>query len=202
MLLVRGVCPVVDYHQVWKRQGYFTTIKDSSYDNIFYKVIVHVHADIISICFFKSCMNLNETMLLNNNIHLVNAVQLVFLLITEAGRDILSHSCLQHYCAMPPLRKRTFIHFAIFERAPVLPDQSMCSGINYHQKHAKVSHYSCFLSSVAMQTGSFIYSFVLGARFLECRGGSRAHKKWACCPICNTVQNVNHYLKPGRQFKM
>ena len=31
------------------------------------------------------------------------------------------------------------------------------------------------------------------------RGGwtrSRAHKKWACFPIYNTVQNVSHDLKP------
>ena len=28
----------------------------------------------------------------------------------------------------------------------------------------------------------------------------RAHKKWACCPICNTVQIANHDLKPKRQF--
>ena len=31
------------------------------------------------------------------------------------------------------------------------------------------------------------------------RGGwtrSRAHKKWACYPIYNTVQNVSHDLKP------
>ena len=27
-----------------------------------------------------------------------------------------------------------------------------------------------------------------------------AHKKWACCPICNTVQIINHDLKPKRQF--
>ena len=33
----------------------------------------------------------------------------------------------------------------------------------------------------------------------EDRGGwtrSRVHKKSACCPICNTVQNVSHDLKP------
>ena len=40
-------------------------------------------------------------------------------------------------------------------------------------------------------------------KVVNCRGGwtrSRAHKKWACCPIYNTVQNVSHDLKPWRQF--
>ena len=33
----------------------------------------------------------------------------------------------------------------------------------------------------------------------QCRGGwtrSRANKKWVCCPVYNTVQNVSHDLKP------